>query len=143
MADHHGIRQTDDHLKQLLDQQWNDHRFEEEFPYELDSELIPEKEERKRKPRTARKEMFKGLPVEEEIIDLPKEQKVCSECGTELELIGQRIVRETLKYVPARLTVVRTIARVYGCPQCKQGEDNANIVSGLCEMFSVNNGLLR
>ena len=106
-----------------------DKQQEEEFPYELDSELFPEKEERKRKPRTPRKEMFKGLPVEEEIIDLPEEQKVCSECGTELELIGQRIVRETLKYVPARLTVVRTIARVYGCPKCKQGADNANIVS--------------
>ena len=44
------------------------------------------------------------------------------------EVIGQRVIRETLKFVPARLTVVRTIAKVYGCPQCKQGED-ANIVS--------------
>ena len=36
---------------------------EEEFPYETDSELIPEKGEKKRKPRTPRKEMFKGCPV--------------------------------------------------------------------------------
>lgn len=54
-----------------------DKQPEEEFPY-IDE---PEKEEKKRKPRTLRKEMFKGLPVEEEVIDLPEEQKVCSECG--------------------------------------------------------------
>ena len=101
-----------------------DKQPEEEFPYETE----PEKDEKKRKPRTLRKEMFKGLPVEEEVIDLPEEQKVCSECGTQMEIIGQRVIRETLKFVPARLTVVRTIAKVYGCPQCKQGED-ANIVS--------------
>ena len=106
-----------------------DKQQEEEFPYEADPELIPEKEEAKRKPRTPRKEMFKGLLVEEEIIDLPDDQKVCNECGSEMEVVGRRVVRETLKYVPARLTVVRTIVMVYGCPKCKQEDTKANIVS--------------
>ena len=106
-----------------------DKQPEEEFPYEADPELIPEKDEKPRKPRTPRKEMFKGLLVEEEIIDLPQEQKICSVCGSEMEVIGQRVVRETLKYVPARLTVVRTVAKVYGCPKCKQEDAKANIVS--------------
>ena len=101
-----------------------DKQPEEEFPYMAESE----KEEKRRKPRTLRKEMFKGLPVEEEVVDLPEEQKVCSECGSQMEVIGQRVIRETLKYVPARLTIVRTIAKVYGCPQCKQGDD-VHIVS--------------
>lgn len=104
-----------------------DKQQEEEFPYEADPELISGKEEKKRKPRTSRKEMFKGLLVEEEIIDLPEDQKTCNECGTMMEVVGQRVVRETLKFVPARLTVVKTIAKVYGCPKCK--EDKANIVS--------------
>jgi len=102
---------------------------EEEFPYEADPELTPDKEEKRRNPRTPRKEMFKGLPVEEEIIDLPNDQKVCSDCGSQMEVIGQRVVRETLKFVPARLTVVRTIAKVYGCPKCKQESDKAHVVS--------------
>ena len=106
-----------------------DKQKEEEFPYEADPELIPEKEETKRKPRTPRKEMFKGLLVEEEIIDLPDDQKICSACGSEMEVVGRRVVRETLKYVPARMTVVRTIAKVYGCPKCKQEDTKANIVS--------------
>ena len=110
-----------------------DKQPEEEFPYEADPELIPEKDEKPRKPRTPRKEMFKGLLVEEEIIDLPEAQKICSECGSEMEVIGQRVVRETLKYVPARLTVVRTIAKVYGCPKCKQESDKAHVVSAETE----------
>ena len=104
-----------------------DKHQEEEFPYEADPELIPGKEEKKRKPRTLRKEMFKGLLVEEEVIDLPEDKKVCSECGSPLEAVGQRVIRETLKFVPARLTVVRTIAKVYGCPKCK--EEKANIIT--------------
>ena len=104
-----------------------DKQQEEEFPYEPDPELSVEKEEKKRKPRTPRKEMFKGLLVEEETIDLPEDQKTCSVCGTRMEIVGQRVVRETLKFVPAKLTVVRTIVKVYGCPKCK--EDKANIVS--------------
>jgi len=104
-----------------------DKQQEEGFPYEADPELISGKEEKKRKPRTLRKEMFKGLPVEEEIIDLSEDQKNCSECGTRMEVVGQRVVREILKFIPAKLTVVRTIAKVYGCPKCK--EEKANIVS--------------
>ena len=42
------------------------------FTYEADPELTPGKEEKKRKPRTLRKELFKGLQVEEEVIDLPE-----------------------------------------------------------------------
>ncbi len=106
-----------------------DKQQEEEYPYETDPDLLPEKEEKKRKPRTLRKEMFKGIPVEEEVVDLPDDRKVCSECGSKLEVIGQRLVRETLKFTPARLTVVRTIAKVYGCPKCGRDENKAHIVN--------------
>lgn len=53
-----------------------DKQQEEEFPYEADPELVPGKGEQKRKPRTPRKEMFKKLAVEEEIIDLPEDQRI-------------------------------------------------------------------
>ena len=63
-----------------------DKQQEEEFSYEADPELIPTQEEKKRNPRTPRKEMFKGLLVEEETIDLPEDQKTCSVCGTRMEI---------------------------------------------------------
>ena len=102
-----------------------DRQPEEEFPYEESSE----KQEKKRKSRTPRGEMFKGIPVEEEIIELPEEEKICGVCGSRLEAVGQRVIRETLKFVPARLTVVRTIVKVYGCPKCKDETDKAYIVT--------------
>ena len=103
-----------------------DKQTEEEFPCETEPEIAG-KEKKKRKSRTLRKEMFKGLKVEEEIIDLTEDEKICSECGSPMEVIGQRVIRETLKFVPARLTVVRMVAKVYGCPKCK--EEKAHIVS--------------
>ena len=102
-----------------------DRQPEEEFPYEESSE----KQEKKRKSRTPRGEMFKGIPVEEEIIELAEEEKICGVCGSRLEVVGQRVIRETLKFIPARLTVVRTIAKVYGCPKCKDETDKAYIVT--------------
>ena len=46
-----------------------DKQQEEEFSYEADPELIPTQEEKKRNPRTPRKEMFKGLKVVDEEIN--------------------------------------------------------------------------
>jgi DNA-binding winged helix-turn-helix (wHTH) protein len=55
-----------------------DRQQEEEIPYEADPELISGKEERKRKSRTLRKEMFKGLRVvDEDPIELPEEERYC------------------------------------------------------------------
>ena len=107
-----------------------DKQEEEEFPF-----VPPEepREEKKRKPRTVRKEMFKGLRVNETVVDLPEEQKVCDECGTPLEVIGRQVIRETLKFVPAQLTVEREVALVYGCPKCKQEGDKAQITAAKAE----------
>ena len=69
-----------------------DRQQEEEFPYEYDPEEYPEKETKRRKSRTQRKEMFKNLLVTEEVIDLPDNEKICSECGTELEVVGRRMI---------------------------------------------------
>ena len=100
---------------------------EEEYLYEEDPDLDSEKKTKNRKPRTVRREMFKGLMVEEVVLDLPDEEKVCVKCGSPLEMIGQKVIRENLKFVPPRLTVVRTIVRTYGCPKCKK--EKAEVVS--------------
>ena len=104
-----------------------DKQQEEEFSYEADPELIPTQEEKKRNPRTPRKEMFKGCPVTEEIIDLPSDEQICDVCGSQMEVIGKRTVREELIFTPAKLEVRRTIALVYGCPECRENGEKASI----------------
>ena len=105
-----------------------DRQQEEEIPYEADPELISGKEERKRKPRTLRKEMFKGLRVvDEDPIELSEEERYCKECGTMMIPLGKpQLVREVLKFVPAQLTLHRIYVQNYVCPECKEnGEKNS------------------
>ena len=85
-----------------------DKQQEEQFPFEADPELGTEKEEKKRKPRTLRKEMFKGVRiVDEDPIELPEEEQYCDECGTKMIPMAPKLVREVLKFVPAQLTLHR------------------------------------
>ena len=104
-----------------------DRQTEEEFPYETEPEEAAEKEKKKRKSRTPRKELFKGLKVvDEEPIELPEEKQFCEECGTRMVPMGPKLVREVLKYVPAKLEVHRIYVQTYVCPECKEnGEKNS------------------
>ena len=104
-----------------------DKQQEEQFPFETDPELGTEKEEKKRKPRTLRKEMFKGMRiVDEDPIELPEEEQYCDECGTKMIPMAPKLVREVLKFVPAQLTLHRIYVWTYVCPECKEkGEKNS------------------
>ena len=99
---------------------------EEEFLYEFEPEESAA-ESRKRKPRTPRKEMFKGLRiVEEDPIELPEEERYCDTCGTKMEAEGRKLIREVLKFTPAKLELHRIYVRTYICPECKEnGEKNS------------------
>ena len=105
----------------------SDKTQEEEFPFEADPELETDKGEKSRKPRTLRKEMFRGCPVTEQVVDLTSGQQICDICGTQMEVIGKRTVREELIYTPAKLEVRRTVALVYGCPGCRKSGEKASI----------------
>ena len=99
----------------------------EENPFEEEWVEEPGSGTKKAKKRTPRKEMFRNCPVEENVIELPLEERKCDSCGTEMEPIGRRVVREELVFTPARLKVKRTVAIVYGCPECKSSGTKANI----------------
>lgn len=58
-----------------------------------------------------------NLPREEIIVDLPEEEKVCSE-GHELKCIGED-VSEQLDVIPAQIKVIRTIRKKYACVICE------------------------
>lgn len=72
--------------------------------------------------RTARQpgiraEMLAGLPKEiEEFIINPEE--TCSICGGELKIIGQKLVRTEVEFIPARLKVKQIVQQVAKCMEC-------------------------
>ena len=62
-----------------------------------------------------------GLPVEEIVYDLPKEEQVCPACEGALHEMGAD-VRTEIKIVPATLSVVRHIRPKYTCRHCQNHE---------------------
>lgn len=73
----------------------------------------------KRTPRKegVRAEMLASLPqeIEEYIID---GADTCTICGSKLKVIGKKIVRTEVEYIPPRLKVVQIVRQVAKCTSC-------------------------
>ena len=74
----------------------------------------------KRKPKRTHEEMLSNLPTEEVVHEA--EDKTCSVCGNEMEVVGKEFVRDELVYVPARLFVRKHYAEVLKCKACGSDE---------------------
>ena len=68
---------------------------EQEHKPELPEEVVPVAEHT-RKSRITNAEKFKGVPVHEELIELPADEQICPECGAALKVIGKEYVRDEL-----------------------------------------------
>lgn len=99
-----------------------------ETTQELAKELF--KEQKKitvpRYERTARQpgvraEMLAGLPKEiEEFIISPEE--TCSICNNELKIIGKKLIRTEVEFIPAKLKVKQIVQQVAKCTKCGTAE---------------------
>ncbi len=93
-----------------------------------DPELLKQEtviREHTRKKKTTYAEQFKDLEEEKVVIPLPEDQKICPDCGTEMEYIGEEYIRQELRFIPAKLKVIKYYSESYGCPSCKQGLNDA------------------
>lgn len=73
-----------------------------------------------RKPKRKLEDKFKGIPVEEIIIDdLSPEDKLCPECGTELVPIGTEYDHQELVIIKPEIKIIKYFTKTYGCPTCK------------------------
>jgi len=101
----------------------------DEAEVEQDPSLLDEEEtvikEHTRKKKSTNKDTFKGLKVTKVIIPLPDDEKVCPDCGTQMERIGEEYVRRELLFVPAKCEVIEYYSETYGCPSCKAGKNEA------------------
>ncbi len=64
-----------------------------------------------------RKEMLKNLPMEVEEYILPPEEN-CSVYGSPLVIMGRKVVRSEVEFVPAKLIVKQVIQQVVKCSIC-------------------------
>ena len=73
-----------------------------------------------RKKKTTQEEKFANLPVEERIIELPEDQRVCETCGTELTYVGKEFLRRELSFIPAKVKIIEIYSATYECRKCKK-----------------------
>lgn len=76
--------------------------------------------------RTARQpgvraEMLAGLPKDIEEFTINPEE-TCSVCSSELKIIGKKLVRTEVEYIPAKLKVKQIIQQVAKCTKCGTAE---------------------
>lgn len=70
-------------------------------------------------------EKIQDLPVEVIDYELPVEERVCPCCNGELHEMSTQ-VREELKIVPAKASVVRHVQHIYACRYCEKHADDAD-----------------
>lgn len=73
-----------------------------------------------RKKKRTRDEIFKDLPVKEEIIKA--EDRYCPNCKSEMVVIGKEYTHEILVYEKAKMYRVKYYAEVLKCPKCGNDE---------------------
>lgn len=74
---------------------------------------------RKRSSGSIRDIVPKDIPVNEVIHELSADQRLCTQCGSEMAIIGKE-VHESLKIKSAEAILQRDIYYTYACKDCKQ-----------------------
>jgi transposase len=95
--------------------------FGNDVPASAPSTVTVPAHERKGAPKAGhgREALPEGLPVEEILLDVSDEEKLCGGCGTELVRIGED-VREELHIVSPRFVVRRYVRPKYVCRVCTE-----------------------
>ena len=79
-----------------------------------------------RRKKSTVKEKYKDLPTEKVVHDLPEDQKVCPNCGSKLERVGERYIRSEVIIIPAQVKVIEHYDVTYKCSRCEQERDEGN-----------------
>ncbi len=92
--------------------------FEEEADEETDEILSPKARKTKKGHRLT--DVFSSLPEEEVLYRIPDEEKVCSDCGNDLTILGVRHNRYEIEYIPSKVRRLNIKQETCTCPQCSK-----------------------
>ena len=65
-------------------------------------------------------ELTADLPVEEILIELPKENLICDKCGGTFVMIGKKFVNQEIQAIPRRCKLVKYYSCTYACKSCEE-----------------------
>ncbi|HOV13912.1 MAG TPA: IS66 family transposase [Spirochaetota bacterium] len=78
----------------------------------------------RKKGKKNRKDGWDKLPVKENVVDIPEEEKTCA-CGKKMMQIGAE-TSEKLNMIPMQVEIIRTVRPKYAC-RCCQGVESEGI----------------
>lgn len=82
---------------------------------------------RTRRKKSVRADLYEALPIKEISCEVPPEERICPDCGSPMEHLGYKFVREELRITPAKVVRVHYMQETLMCPVCRQ-EDETTIV---------------
>jgi len=103
----------------------------------------PTRQEKKRPNanHNGRKALPSDLPREEIVIEPEPDEKICVDCHSEKERIGEEVT-EKLEYVPASFLVKKYVRPKYACKQCQGNVSIGDLPSMVIDKGIAGEGLL-
>ena len=81
----------------------------------------------RKKSRLITDKLPEDLPIEIIEHELPKTERFCPECSSELHEMGKE-TREEIKIIPAKAVIIRHVRYVYSCRKCESTSEHVPIV---------------
>ena len=82
-----------------------------------------------RKKKKTIDEMAKNLPVEEVLLELSEDQRICGKCGGTFKPIGKKFVRHELQIIPRQAKLLAYYTVTYACDHCEKDTRFAHIAN--------------
>lgn len=80
------------------------------------------------KRRGTNKPSFEDLPVERIEYQIPEEELTCGKCNSKMHQMSVEI-RKELKIVPAQVSIVEHVKKVYSCRECEKTGESTPIIT--------------
>lgn len=91
----------------------------EVFEEDMEEEEIPSKA-RKTKKGHRITDIFIDLPERDVLYQIPQEERICSDCGSELQVVGIRHNRYEIEYIPSQVNLLNMKQETCSCPTCSK-----------------------
>jgi transposase len=111
---------------------FNEAEAEKTAPDQDEEEFVTV-EKHTRKKKSSFKDKFAGFPVQKVYLDVPEDKRICDECGTPLEKIGEEYVRREIEIIKPSVKIIEYYSINYGCPKCKKEAEHPFILKGSVE----------
>ena len=94
---------------------------QEQIEENIEEITVHKKKKTKTKKAGIKRASLKDVVVEREEYEL-EDEEVCPECQSNLKLVGKKIVRQEIEYIPAKFKIREYVKSVYKCVKCGTNE---------------------